>query len=240
MFVVTSNFSILSVLGADYTVPSPQEVTFSSGGSFGTTACATYGIIDDDNLEFDHAFTVSVDSVTPSGTTIVAPSSTTVTIIDNEGMHCTMVTFLYTLLLAGHCLRFDESSLFILSSSMTAVISDIQGIHCVNNCKVLLSTDTQLASFGNPFMCMQFKEVCMQYRTVRCRNRAGGKLRICHCCCHTVSGGALLLAAKQLTNCTACGKTLVVNFQSFGRDNFVLSLHYHCFQLPCHFTLSAV
>ena len=109
----------------------------------------------------------------------------------------------------------------ILSSSMTAVINDIQGIHCVNNCKVLLSTDTQLASFGNPFMCMQFKEVCMQYRTVRCRNRAGGKLRICHCCCHTVSGGALLLAAKQLTNCTACGKTLVVNFQSFGRVTFI-------------------
>ena len=90
-------------------MPSTQEVTFSSGDVEDSTACAAYGIIDDNDLEFDHAFTVSVDSVTPSGTTIVAPSSTTVTIVDNEGMHCTMVTFLYTLLLAGHCLRFDGS-----------------------------------------------------------------------------------------------------------------------------------
>ena len=81
-------------------MPSPQAVTFSSGDVMGDTACATYGIIDDDNLEFDHAFTVSVSSFTPSGPAIsTTVSSTIVTINDDEGTHCAML--INRLLLAG-------------------------------------------------------------------------------------------------------------------------------------------
>ena len=81
-------------------MPSPQTVTFSSGNGMGTTACATYGIMDDNNLEFDHAFTVSVSSFTPSGPAISTTMlSTTVTINDDEGMHCAIL--INRLLLAG-------------------------------------------------------------------------------------------------------------------------------------------
>ena len=100
MIVVTSYLLILSVLGEDYTVPSTQEVTFSSGDMEGDTACATYGIIDDDNLEFDHSFTVSVSSFLPSGPVVSTTiPSLTVTINDDEGMHCAIL--INRLLLAG-------------------------------------------------------------------------------------------------------------------------------------------
>jgi len=78
---------ILSVVGEDYTEPSPLQVTFSSGDNINDTACATFGIINDNNLEFDHEFTVSLSGVTPTGPVLsLMSSSTTVTITDDEGM----------------------------------------------------------------------------------------------------------------------------------------------------------
>ena len=86
---------ILPEAGDDYDEPSPPEVTFFSGNMTGDTACATYVIIDDDNLEFDHEFTVSLSTVTPTGPVLSVPSSTTiVTINDDEGLHIVMLTFL--------------------------------------------------------------------------------------------------------------------------------------------------
>ena len=85
---VTVCVFILSVAGQDFNAPSPPEVTFFSGDAQGDTACAPYGIIDDDNLEFDHDFTVNLSTVTPTGPVLPVPSSTTVvTITDDEGMH---------------------------------------------------------------------------------------------------------------------------------------------------------
>jgi len=69
-------------------LPSPPEVTFSSGDAQGDTACATFGIINDNNLESDHEFTISLSGVTPTGPVVVMGSSTTVvTISDDEGVH---------------------------------------------------------------------------------------------------------------------------------------------------------
>ena len=77
------------MLGEDYTEPSPLQVTFFSGDVAGDTACAAFGILNDDNLEFDHAFTVNLESVTPPGPVISNSSSTTtVSIMDDEGIHC--------------------------------------------------------------------------------------------------------------------------------------------------------
>ena len=77
------------MLGEDYTEPSPLQVTFSSGDVVGDTACAALGILNDDSLEFDHAFTVNLESVTPPGPVISNSSSTTtVSIMDDEGIHC--------------------------------------------------------------------------------------------------------------------------------------------------------
>ena len=78
----------MTVLGEDFTQPSPLQVTFSSGDVVGDTACAAFGILHDRNLEFDHEFTVSIKSVTPPGPVISNSSSTTVNIVDDDGMHC--------------------------------------------------------------------------------------------------------------------------------------------------------
>ena len=74
------------MLGEDFTEPSPLQVTFSSGNVVGDTACATFGILNDANLESDHEFTVNLRRVEPPGPDI-SRSSTTVSIIDDEGMH---------------------------------------------------------------------------------------------------------------------------------------------------------
>ena len=77
------------MLGEDFTEPSPLQVTFSSGDVVGDTACAALGIINDNNLEGDHEFTVNLESVTPPGPVISNSSSTTtVSIMDDEGIHC--------------------------------------------------------------------------------------------------------------------------------------------------------
>ena len=76
------------MLGEDFTEPSPLEVTFSSGDVVSDTACATFGILDDANLEFDHEFTVTLAMTTPAGLTLsVSSSSTTVSISDDEGRY---------------------------------------------------------------------------------------------------------------------------------------------------------
>ena len=88
MVPVTVCVFILSVAGQDFNAPSPPEVTFSSGDVQDDTACATFGIINDNNLEFDHEFTVSLSTVTPTGPNLTGMrSSTVVTITDDEGMH---------------------------------------------------------------------------------------------------------------------------------------------------------
>ena len=74
------------MVGEDFTAPSPLEVTFSSGDMMGDTSCATFGILNDGNLEFDHEFDVSIDMITPNGPMISMPTSTTVSISDDEGI----------------------------------------------------------------------------------------------------------------------------------------------------------
>ena len=65
----------------------PLTVTFASGGILGSIACAPVSIIDDDSLEFDHSFTVSLSSTNPDGVTLSAPTDAAVNIEDNEGIH---------------------------------------------------------------------------------------------------------------------------------------------------------
>ena len=76
------------VLGEDFTEPSPLQVVFLNGEVVNDTACATFGIENDDNLEFDHEFTVTLGAILPVGPVMSMPSSTIVSISDDEGMHC--------------------------------------------------------------------------------------------------------------------------------------------------------
>ena len=76
------------VAGTDFSAPS-LDFNFQVGAD--TTACINVTIIDDNNLEGDHAFTINLGGmITPtlSGGTggFGTPSSTTVTIQDPEGM----------------------------------------------------------------------------------------------------------------------------------------------------------
>ena len=73
-------------MGSDFTVPNPMEMTvnFGTGSMNGDSDCLTISILDDDALEGDHMFTVSL--VPPaSPITLTDPSSSPVTITDNEG-----------------------------------------------------------------------------------------------------------------------------------------------------------
>ena len=98
------------MLGEDFTEPSPLQVTFSSGDLVGDTACATFGIINDNSLEFDHEFTVNLESVTPTGPVMSNSSSTTVSIMDDEGMHCvawTVLIMFFRMLALSHALMIN-------------------------------------------------------------------------------------------------------------------------------------
>ena len=69
----------------DFSALGGLEVTFTSGSADGAQQSVDIVIIDDAALEGDHDFTVELISTDPSSVMIGMPSSTTVTITDNEG-----------------------------------------------------------------------------------------------------------------------------------------------------------
>ena len=64
--------------------PSDGVLTFNAGSVSGQIECTTFTIVDDDLLEGDENFQVSLDSPT-GGANLDDPISATVTIIDNDG-----------------------------------------------------------------------------------------------------------------------------------------------------------
>ena len=79
-------FICSAALLEDYTVPSPFTVVFPAGGT-DSTLCSNVVITNDNALEDDHGFTVVIANISSSSphATINVPSSTTVTIEDDEG-----------------------------------------------------------------------------------------------------------------------------------------------------------
>ena len=76
--------------GSDFLIPSGLIATFVPGSVNGDTACINVSIIDDDSLEGNEEFNVTIDSVADSsgGGNIVLtglPSMGSVVIMDNEG-----------------------------------------------------------------------------------------------------------------------------------------------------------
>ena len=70
------------VVGEDYALPDPLQVTFIAGGP-NTPLCVTFDILDDSVLEGDHDFTVTITDV-GSFAMIGTPFISTVTIDDDE------------------------------------------------------------------------------------------------------------------------------------------------------------
>ena len=73
-----------TVTGQDF-VPNGAPLTFASGTTSSGVMCSSVMIIDDDNLEGDHTFTVTITSVSPGNGSITPTSTTTITIRDNHG-----------------------------------------------------------------------------------------------------------------------------------------------------------
>ena len=71
-----------------------QATFVATSTSDGDTACDSITLIDDDVLEGEHSFEIQITSTDPLLTNI-SPSSTTVTIQDNEGSASTIVTQWY-------------------------------------------------------------------------------------------------------------------------------------------------
>ena len=80
-FLFAISFHTLSVLGEDFSAPDPLQITFAPGMN---ESCAMVSIIDDDALEGDHEFTVSISMTAPPIT--IDSTAIEVTIEDNEGM----------------------------------------------------------------------------------------------------------------------------------------------------------
>ena len=80
------DFYSSTVQDSDFTVPNVTELTinFSAGSMNGDTDCLTISTLDDDALEGDHVFTVSLN-LTAFPVTLTTPSSSPVTITDNDG-----------------------------------------------------------------------------------------------------------------------------------------------------------
>ena len=82
----------LPVEGQDFTTVSSDmlEVVFPAGTTNGTVLCDSLSIIDDDNLEGTHQFSVHITGVTADLMNQVTtdPVNAMVEISDNEGGYC--------------------------------------------------------------------------------------------------------------------------------------------------------
>ena len=85
--MITVYTHIYSLAAGEDFAEGAMEAIFMVGlTSPGQRACSFISIIDDNMVEGDHDFSVSLSSVNLNGVTISVPSSTaTVTILDNDG-----------------------------------------------------------------------------------------------------------------------------------------------------------
>ena len=98
----------------DYTVPSPFTVVFPAGGS-DSTLCSNVVIVNDNALEDDHQFTVEIMEST-SGSLINNPSTTIITIEDDEGevnLHMYIQYILPVLVTVNTMCRYSWQSLLL-------------------------------------------------------------------------------------------------------------------------------
>ena len=82
MYVVMLKATFCFSADADFTAISVER-SFSSGAAIGSSACVFISITDDGILEGSEVFIVNLLSI-DSDVNIVAPNTTTVTIIDDE------------------------------------------------------------------------------------------------------------------------------------------------------------
>ena len=97
----------------DYTPSGSLTVTFEFSNAMDRSECADINTLDDEALEGDHYFTVSVGSVTPSNVLTGTPSSVIIPLLDNDGKIHTTTTIIYKTLLF-HLYLFNQLQILLL------------------------------------------------------------------------------------------------------------------------------
>ena len=83
----SSSLSLTIDINEDYSVTPPVTVVLPTGFQNGQDVCETIGLINDNNFEGDHTFTVQImPPVAPTGVNInVDPALASITLQDNDG-----------------------------------------------------------------------------------------------------------------------------------------------------------
>ena len=81
--VVSDIFIVfVAAIGNDYILPDPFNVTFDI---MERSVCTVVNTVDDEALEGDHYFVVSLGSITPSNVVAGTPASVIISLLDNDG-----------------------------------------------------------------------------------------------------------------------------------------------------------
>lgn len=75
---------VAAAIEDDYILPDPFSVTFDIL-LVERTVCTVVNTVDDEALEGDHYFRVSLGSIMPSNVVTGTPSSVNITLLDNDG-----------------------------------------------------------------------------------------------------------------------------------------------------------
>ena len=73
-----------ATMSSDYIRPTSSHHMFASGSSDGTTECVNIMIVDDDALEGNQTFTVSLRTADTNDEVMVVANLTRITIIDDD------------------------------------------------------------------------------------------------------------------------------------------------------------
>ena len=76
---------VLPVAGMDYTTPADPTVTFAAGDGDGDSQCLSVTILNDDDFEGDHSFTVQIMSIEPPSVDIDTTAMGSAVIQDDDG-----------------------------------------------------------------------------------------------------------------------------------------------------------
>ena len=90
-------YSVLTEIGTDVMHSDPLEFTFLAGSLPGIQSCVNISITDDSTFESNHTFRVELNDVelefsmplVPEAV-IDNPNATTITILDNDGIYCSI------------------------------------------------------------------------------------------------------------------------------------------------------
>ena len=89
---------VLAAATSDFTIPADPTVTFTVGQGDGDSQCLSVTILNDNDFEGDHDFTVQIMSIEPSSVDIVTTAMGSVVIEDDDGEILTVTAFFFLMI----------------------------------------------------------------------------------------------------------------------------------------------